>query len=146
MGRAHTVGVTVAILFVASLIVAFALAQPASHRLCRATSGGPERSAARESPVQDLKEVNYYPADGKHTYMSTRFHPAAIDRDFDGSAPGREHRGAFLRRASVFGSRPCGGPMADRLSEVIGLAAITLAAGSLDTVRLVVPVHRYSWK
>jgi endo-1,4-beta-mannosidase len=123
MGRARTVGVTVAILFVASLIVAFALAQPASHGSAGRLPAAPKGAAARESPVQDLKEVNYYPADGAHTYMWSRFHPAAIDRDFGRIRALGANTVRIFVQPSVFGFPTVRPAMADRLSEVIGLAA-----------------------
>ena len=62
MSHARTVGLTVAVLLVASLIVAFALAQPASDGAARQLPPVPKSPAVLESRVRDLKEVNYYPA------------------------------------------------------------------------------------
>jgi endo-1,4-beta-mannosidase len=67
--------------------------------------------------------VNYYPAAGGHTYMWSRFDPAAIDRDFARiHALGANTVRIFIQ-PSVFGFPTVRPVMADRLSEVIGLAA-----------------------
>lgn len=123
MSRGRTVGVTVAILLVASVIVAIALAQPASHDPARQLPAVPKGTTALETRVRDLKEVNYYPAFDAWTYMWSRFDPTAIDRDF-----ARIHAlGANTVRIfippPVFGFPAVRPVMADRLSEVIRLAA-----------------------
>ena len=123
MSRARTVGVTVAILFVASLIVAFALAQPGSPGSAGQLPAVPKGPAVLESRIGGLKEVNYYPATGGHTYMWSRFDPTAIDRDFARiRALGANTVRIFIQPA-VFGFPAVRPVMADRLSEVIGLAA-----------------------
>jgi endo-1,4-beta-mannosidase len=123
MSRARTVGVTVAILFVASLIVAFALAQPASDGSAGQLPAVPKGPAVLESRVGDLKEVNYYPAAGGHTYMWSRFDPTAIDRDFARIRALGANTVRIFIQPSVFGFPTVRPVMADRLSEVIGLAA-----------------------
>ena len=123
MSRARTVGVTVATLFVASLIVAVALAQPASHGSTgqlQAVTKGPE---VRESRVGDLKEVNYYPAAGGWTYMWSHFDPTAIGRDFARIRALGANTVRIFIQPIVFGFPTVRPVMADRLSEVIGLAA-----------------------
>ena len=123
MSRVRTVGVTVAILFVAFLIGAFALAQPAPDGSAGQLPAVPKGPAALETSVADLKEVNYYPATGGHTYMWSRFDPAAIDRDFARiHALGANTVRIFIQ-PSVFGFPAVRPVMADRLSEVMGLAA-----------------------
>ena len=117
MSRARTVALTVAILLVASLILALALAQPASH--------GPARQlpAVSKSMVRDLKEVNYYPAADGWPYMWSRFDPTAIDRDFARTHALGANTVRIIIQPSVFGFPTVRPVMADRLSEVIGLAA-----------------------
>jgi len=124
MSRARTVGVTIAILFVASsLILAIALAQPASHGSAGPLPAVPKGLAALESRVGDLKEVNYYPAAGGWTYMWSRFDPTVIDRDFARiHALGANTVRIFIQ-PSVFGFPTVDPVMADRLAVVIGLAA-----------------------
>lgn len=117
MSRARTVGLTVAILLVASLILALALTQSASH--------GPARQlpTVPESMVRDLKEVNYYPAADGWTYMWSRFDPTAIDRDFARIRALSANTVRIIIQPSVFGFPTVRPVMADRLSEVIRLAA-----------------------
>jgi endo-1,4-beta-mannosidase len=126
MSRARTVGVTVAVLFVASLIVFFALARPASDGAARQLPTVRKSAAPLETRIRgiaDLKEVNYYPAAGGHTYMWSRFDPTVIDRDFARiHALGANTVRIFIQ-PSVFGFPAVRPVMADRLSEVIGLAA-----------------------
>ena len=109
--------VAVALCIGVLLIVAIAVAQPTSK-------DGPGRPlAARESMVQDLKEVNYYPAASAHTYMWSRFDPTAIDRDFARIRGLGANTVRIFIQPSVFGFPTVRPVMADRLSEVIGLAA-----------------------
>ena len=123
MSRVRTVVVTVAILSVASLIVAFALAQPASHGSAGQLPAVPKGPAVLESKVGDLKEVNYYPAAGGHTYMWSRFDPTAIDRDFTRIRALGANTVRIFIQPGVFGFPTVRPVMADRLAEVIGLAA-----------------------
>ena len=123
MSRARTVGVTVAILFVASLIVAFALAQPAPHGSAGQLPAVPKGPAVLDSNAGDLKEVNYYPAAGGHTYMWSRFDPVAIDSDFARIRALGANTVRIFIQPGVFGFPAVRPVMADRLSEVIGLAA-----------------------
>jgi endo-1,4-beta-mannosidase len=123
MSRARTVGVTVAILFVASLIVATALARPASHGPARQLPAVPKGPVVLESGVGNLKEVNYYPAAGGWTYMWSRFDPTVIDRDFARIRVLGANTVRIFIQPSVFGFPTVRRVMADRLSEVIGLAA-----------------------
>jgi endo-1,4-beta-mannosidase len=120
MSRARTVGLTVAILLVASLILALALTQPASHGPARQLPAVPKSPAVL---VRDLKEVNYYPAAGGWTYMWSRFDPAAIDRDFARIRALGANTVRIIIQPSVFGFPTVRPVMADHLSEVIGLAA-----------------------
>ncbi len=88
-----------------------------------ATTGPPALSSAQMSTVQNLKELNYYPANGGWIYMWTKFEPAAIDTDF-----GRIHAlGANTVRIFiqpiVFGYPTVNPTMAAHLSKVIELAA-----------------------
>src|SRR5580693_2188987 len=123
MSRARTVAVTVAVLFVASLIVVFALAQPASHGADKQLPTVRKSPASLASRVGDLKEVNYYPAAAGHTYMWSRFDPTAIDRDFARIRALGANTVRIFIQPSVFGFPAVQPVMADRLSEVIGLAA-----------------------
>jgi endo-1,4-beta-mannosidase len=123
MSRPRTVGVTVAILFVTSLIVAFALGQPASRGSARQLPAVQKGPAALESRVGNLKEVNYYPAAGGWTYMWSHFDPTAIDHDFARiHALGANTVRIFIQPI-IFGFPTVRPVMADRLSTVIGLAA-----------------------
>jgi endo-1,4-beta-mannosidase len=122
MTRARNVVVTIAILFVALVILAFALALPASH----GTAGqlpAVRKSPSLESRIRDLKEVNYYPAAGGHTYMWSRFDPTSIGRDFARIRALGANTVRIFIQPSVFGFPAVYPVMADRLSEVIGLAA-----------------------
>ena len=123
MSRARTVTVTVAVLFVASLIVVFALAQPASHGADKQLPTVRKSPASLASRVGDLKEVNYYPAAAGHTYMWSRFDPTAIDHDFAWIRALGANTVRIFIQPSVFGFPAVEPVMADRLSEVIGLAA-----------------------
>ena len=123
MSRARTVGVTVAILFVVSLIVAFALGQPASDGSAGQLPAVPKGPASWKAGCGDLKEVNYYPAAGGHTYMWSRFDPTAIDRDFARIRALGANTVRIFIQPTVFGFPTVRPVMADRLSEVIGLAA-----------------------
>lgn len=123
MSRPRTVGVTVAILLVVFLIVAFALGQPASEGSAGHLPAVPKGPAVLESRVGNLKEVNYYPAAGGHTYMWSRFDPTTIDRDFARIRGLGANTVRIFIQPSVFGFPTVRPVMADRLSEVIGLAA-----------------------
>jgi endo-1,4-beta-mannosidase len=122
----RTVVLTVAILLVASLSLAFALARPVSHGPARQFPGVRKSQASLESRVRgiaDLKEVNYYPAAGGWTYMWSRFDPTAIGRDFARIRALGANTVRIIIQPSVFGFPTVRPVMADRLSEVIGLAA-----------------------
>jgi hypothetical protein len=123
MSRTRTVGVTVAILLVASVILAVVLAQPASHAPARQLPPVPKSPAALEGMVRGLKEVNYYPAAAGHTYMWSRFDPAVINRDFARIRALHANTVRIFAQPSIFGFPSVRPVMADRLSEVIGLAA-----------------------
>jgi endo-1,4-beta-mannosidase len=123
MSHAHRIGLTAAILFVASLILAIALDQPASNGPAGRLPAVPKGPAVLESRVGDLKEVNYYPAADGHTYMWSRFDPTAIDRDFARIRALGANTVRIFIQPSVFGFPTVRPVMADRLSEVIGLAA-----------------------
>jgi endo-1,4-beta-mannosidase len=108
---------------VASLILAFALARPASHGPAGRLPAVPKGPAVLESGVGDLKEVNYYPAAGGHTYMWSRFDPTAIDLDFARIRALGANTVRIFIQPSVFRFPTVRPVMANRLSEVIGLAA-----------------------
>ena len=122
MSRARTVGLTVAILFVVSLIVAIGLTRPASHDPPRQLPAVPKSTTVLESGVRDLKEVNYYPASDAWTYMWYRFHPAVIDRDFARIRALGANTVRIFISPPVFGFPTVHPVMAHRLSEVIRLA------------------------
>jgi endo-1,4-beta-mannosidase len=73
--------------------------------------------------VRDLKEVNYYPAAGGWTYMWSHFDPTAIDRDFARIRALNANTVRIFIQPSAFGFPAVHRVMADRLAEVIGLAA-----------------------
>jgi endo-1,4-beta-mannosidase len=123
MSRARTVALTVATLLVASLIVACAAAQPASHGPSGQHPAVGESAATVESRIRVLKEVNYYPAADGHTYMWSRFDPTVIDRDFARIRALGANTVRIFVQPVVFGFPTVRPVMADRLSEVIGLAA-----------------------
>jgi hypothetical protein len=111
---------------VAWLIVACAPAQPASHGPARHLPAVPKSPATLEGrvrDVQDLKEVNYFPAAGAWTYMWFRFGPTAIDRDFARIRALGANTVRIFIQPSAFGFPTVRPVMADRLSEVIRLAA-----------------------
>lgn len=84
------------------------------------------QSPAIQSPasaVQGLKEMNYYPADSGWTYMWYDFDPATIDRDFARIQALGANTVRVTVQPSVFGFPAVRPAMADRLSEVIRLAA-----------------------
>jgi endo-1,4-beta-mannosidase len=130
MRHARTVGLTVAVLGIL-LILAIAAAQLTSDGTARRlpaaqpTSDGPARRLpmVQESMVRDLKEVNYYPAADGWTYMWSRFDPTAIDRDFARIRALEANTVRIFIQPSVFGFPTVRPVMADRLSEVIELAA-----------------------
>jgi endo-1,4-beta-mannosidase len=133
MRHVRTVVLTVAaaLCIVIPLTLAIAEAQPTSDGAARGpmasqpSSDGAARrlAAARQSPVQDLREVNYYPATGGWTYMWSRFRPAEIDRDFARIRALHANTVRIIIQPMVFGFPIVRRVMADRLSEVIGLAA-----------------------
>jgi hypothetical protein len=105
-------------LFIAvSLILAIGAAQPSGDGVAG------RRPSARQGLVQNLKEVNYYPAAGAWTYMWSHFDPAAIDRDFARIRALDANTVRIVIQPSVFGFPVVHPVMANRLSEVIGLAA-----------------------
>ena len=123
MRHVRTVGLTVAILLVPSLILALALARPATHGPAGQLPAVSNSKATLESRVLDLKEVNYYPAADGWTYMWSRFDPTAIDRDFARIRALGANTVRITTQVPVFGFPTVRPVMADRLSEVIGLAA-----------------------
>jgi endo-1,4-beta-mannosidase len=130
MRHARTVGLTVAVLCIL-LILPIAAAHPTSDGTAgllpaaQPTSDGPASGLpmVRESMVPDLKEVNYYPASSGWTYMWSRFDPTAIDRDFARIRALGANTVRIFIQPPVFGFPTVSPVMADRLSEVIGLAA-----------------------
>lgn len=133
MRHVRTVGLTVAVVLfiVVAPILAIAAAQPASDGAAwrpPAAQPGPDGAAgrfpaARAGSVQDLKEVNYYPAAGGWTFMWSHFDPTAIDRDFARIRALGANTVRIIIQPMVFGFPAVHPVMADRLSEVIGLAA-----------------------
>jgi endo-1,4-beta-mannosidase len=123
MSQARKIGLTAAILFVAAVILSIALDQPASNDHPGQPPAVPKGPAVLQSRVGDLKEVNYYPAAGGWTYMWSRFDPAAIDRDFARIRALDANTVRIFIQPSVFGFPTVRPVMAERLSEVIGLAA-----------------------
>jgi endo-1,4-beta-mannosidase len=119
MRHVRIVGLTVAIVLCVGvpLILAIAAAPPNSD------GAAGRLPAARQSLVQDLKEVNYFPAAGGHTYMWSRFDPTAIDHDFARIRALGANTVRIFIQPEVFGFPTVRPVMADRLSEVIGLAA-----------------------
>ncbi|MBV9207594.1 MAG: hypothetical protein JO037_19835 [Actinobacteria bacterium] len=67
--------------------------------------------------------MNYYPAAGGWTYMWSRFDPVAIDRDFARIRALDANTVRIIIQPSAVGFPAVRPVMADRLSEVIGLAA-----------------------
>lgn len=92
-----------------------------------AAQSSPGRAAARPPArhigLQNLKEINYYPAAGGWTYMWSHFDPAAIDRDFARIRSLNANTVRIIIQPSVFGFPVVRPLMARRLSEVIHLAA-----------------------
>jgi hypothetical protein len=133
MRQLRTVGLTVAVVLciVVPLTLAIAWAQPTSDGAARrlpAVQPTPDGAAGRlpaprERLVQDLKEMNYFPANGGWTYMWSYFDPTAIDRDFARIRALHANTVRIFIQPSIFGFPTVRPLMADRLSEVIGLAA-----------------------
>jgi hypothetical protein len=121
MSRMRAVGLTVAILIVATPILTIALHQPGSQG--QAGSAAPKSPVTLETRVRDLKEVNYYPATGGWTYMWSHFNPTVINRDFARIRGLGANTVRIFIQPSVFGFPAIHPVMANRLSEVIGLAA-----------------------
>jgi hypothetical protein len=112
-------GLTIAVTVCA--LVALILAVTATQR----TSVGAARTlpAAQESTVQNLKEVNYYPAAAGWNYMWSRFDTRVIDRDFARIRALDANTVRIIVQPSIFGFPTVRPVMAKRLSEVMGLAA-----------------------
>ena len=125
MSHVRSVGmaIAVALLVAASLITALVLGQPASRRSARPFPAVRESPAILGRSVRDLREVSYYPASGGWTYMWSQFDPTAIDRDFARIRALDANTVRIIIQPSVFGFPAVHPVMADRLSEVIGLAA-----------------------
>jgi endo-1,4-beta-mannosidase len=123
VSHARTVGVTVAILFAATLILGLAVTRPTPHGSAGQLPAVPKGRATLESRVRDLKEVNYYPAAGGWTYMWSRFDPTVIDRDFARIRALGANTVRIFIQPEVFGFPAVRPGVADRLSEMIGLAA-----------------------
>jgi len=113
----------VALLATASLITVLVLAQPASPGAAKRFPAVRDSPAIVGTSVWDLREVNYYPASGGWTYMWSHFDPAAIDRDFARIRALDANTVRIIIQPSVFGFPMVRPVMADRLAEVIGLAA-----------------------
>jgi endo-1,4-beta-mannosidase len=110
------------VLFLAALVLTVVLVQPASHGSaghCPAAKS----PADLQSTVRDLKEVNYYPADAGWTYMWSRFDPNVIGRDFARIRDLDANTVRIFIQPAVFGFPAVRPVMANRLSQVIGLAA-----------------------
>lgn len=140
MRHVRIVGLTaaVALCVVAPLILVSAAAQPipdgadkwpaaalASPAAAPASSDPPSTGTPlrRQTRVQDIKELNYYPAHASHTYMWTRFDPTAINGDFARIRALGANTVRIFVQPSVFGFPAVRPVMADHLSEVIRLAA-----------------------
>jgi endo-1,4-beta-mannosidase len=123
MSHVRSFGVAVALLLLASLITAIVLAQPASQGRARQLPAVRESPVIMDSSVRDLKEVNYYPAAGGWTYMWSHFDPTTIDRDFARVRGLDANTVRIIIQPSAFGFPIVHPAMANRLSEVIALAA-----------------------
>jgi endo-1,4-beta-mannosidase len=118
MSYLRSVGLAVAAaLSVLIPLVVAGVAQPPS------VGAAGQAPAAQHSPVQNLREVNYYPAAGGWTYMWSHFDAAAIDRDFARIRALDANTVRIIIQPSVFGFPVVHPVMANRLSEVMGLAA-----------------------
>jgi hypothetical protein len=123
MSHARRVGLTASILLVACLILAIALGQSASNGHAGQHPAVPKSPAVLEGRVRDLKEVNYYPAAGGWMYMWSHFDRTAIDRDFARIRALGANTVRIIIQPIVFGFPTVRPVMADRLSQVVGLAA-----------------------
>jgi len=121
--RSFGVAISVALLIAASVITALLVAQPSSQPAAGRFPAVQESPAVLGSRLQDLREVNYYPASGGWTYMWSHFDPTAIDRDFARIRALDANTVRIIIQPSVFGFPTVHPVMADRLAEVIGLAA-----------------------
>jgi hypothetical protein len=116
----HPRNAAVAVAVVAFIAIPLTLAITSARSYPDAPAGRPP---AGQSLVQNLKEVNYYPAAGGWTYMWSHFNPAAINRDFARIRGLDANTVRIIIQPSVFGFPAVRPVMARRLSEVIGLAA-----------------------
>lgn len=119
MKHVRIAGITVAVVICAviALIVDIAASKPTSDRVAG------QLPAAQATAVANLKEMNYYPASAAWTYMWSRFEPRVIDRDFARIRALDANTVRIFVQPSVFGFPTVRPVMANRLSEVIGLAA-----------------------
>jgi hypothetical protein len=116
---------TVVMLFVTSVtsvILTVALVRTASHDAARHLPAISKSPAVLDGSVRDLKEVNYYPAGAGWTYMWSHFDLRVIDRDFARIRALDANTVRIFIQPSVFGFPTLRPVMANRLSEVIGLA------------------------
>lgn len=79
-------------------------------------------SVTRPATIADLKEINYYPANGGWTYMWTRFHAAEVNRDFARMHALGANTVRIIVQADVFGFPTVKPRMAQRLKTVFALA------------------------
>jgi endo-1,4-beta-mannosidase len=119
MRHLRIIGLTVAVMLgaVVALILAIGATRPTSDGAAKT------RPAVQAGAIGDLKEVNYYPAAAGWTYMWSRFDLAAIDRDFARIRALDANTVRIFIQPAVFGFPTVRPVMANRLSEVIGLAA-----------------------
>jgi hypothetical protein len=114
--RNISLAVAVVLCIVVALILAVGAVQPSSDGAAGALP------AARQGLVENLKEVNYYPAAGGWTYMWSHLDLAAIDRDFSRIRSLDANAVRIIVQPSFFGFPIVHPVMANRLFEVMGLA------------------------
>jgi endo-1,4-beta-mannosidase len=117
MRHVRNVGLILALCILIFRILAIGAAQPSPD------GAAGRLPATRQGLVQNLKEVNYYPAAGGWTYMWSHFDPAAIDRDFARIRALDANTVRIFIQPDVFGFPVVHPVMANRLSEVIAMAA-----------------------
>lgn len=128
MRQLRVVGLTIAVFgAVVALVWAATVVRPAAVNPAVAPAQPAPTATARETPqqreIQGIKEVNYYPSANGWAYMWSNFDPTVIDRDFGRiQAMGANTVRIFIQ-PSVFGYPAVNPVMADRLAQVVALAA-----------------------
>jgi endo-1,4-beta-mannosidase len=115
MRRVRRIGLAVAGIGIATLSV-LAVTPPTPGRAAS------QLPAVTVSQLSQLREVNYYPANGAWTYMWTKFNPTVIGQDFAKIRALGANTVRIFVQPSVFGYPTVTPSMASELAQVISLA------------------------